>query len=127
MAFLQFVQDGNCLALKAGTEPCGQFLHGADPLTGIYRITDTEIGPVVYLRNGTDSPLATYSEMAVRWGISKATTGRVLKKLADMDYISLMSFPGRTGSVIYLHSYFSTMFQIYFGHRKQEMPCASRI
>ena len=34
------------------------------------------------------------------------------KKLADMDYISLMSFPGRTGSVIYLHSYLSTMFQI---------------
>ncbi len=33
-------------------------------------------------------------------------------KFADMDYISLMSFPGRTGSVIYLHSYLSTMFQI---------------
>ena len=29
-----------------------------------------------------------------------------------MDYISLMSFPGRAGSVIYLHSYLSTMFQI---------------
>jgi len=72
----------------------------------------SEIGPVVYFRNGTGSPLAAYSEMAVRWGISKATTGRVLKKLADMDYISLMSFPGRTGSVIYLHSYLSTMFQI---------------
>ena len=72
----------------------------------------SEIGPVVYFRNGTGSPLSTYSEMAVRWDISKATTGRVLKKLADMDYISLMSFPGRTGSVIYLHSYLSTMFQI---------------
>ena len=45
-------------------------------------------------------------------GHPKATTGRVLKKLADMDYISLMSFPGRTGSVIYLHNYLSTMFQI---------------
>ena len=55
---------------------------------------------------------ATYSEMAVRWGISKATTERILKKLADMDYISLMSFLGRTGSVIYLHSYLSTMFQV---------------
>jgi len=75
-------------------------------------VQGSEIGPVVYFRNGTGSPLAAYSEMAVRWGISKATTGRVLKKLADMDYISLMSFPGRTGSVIYLHSYLSTMFQI---------------
>ena len=76
------------------------------------QVQGSEIGPVVYLRNGTGSPLVAYSEMAVRWGISKATTGRVLKKLADMDYISLMSFPGRTGSVIYLHSYLSTMFQI---------------
>ena len=74
------------------------------------QVQGSEIGPVVYFRNGTGSPLATYSEMAVRWDISKATTGRVLKKLADMDYISLMSFPGRTGSVIYLHSYLSTMF-----------------
>ena len=76
------------------------------------QVQGSEIGPVVYFRNGTGSPLAAYSEMAVRWGISKATTGRVLKKLADMDYISLMSFPGRTGSVIYLHSYLSTMFQV---------------
>ena len=76
------------------------------------QVQGSEIGPVVYFRNGTGSPLAAYSEMAVRWGISKATTGRVLKKLADMDYISLMSFPGRKGSVIYLHSYLSTMFQI---------------
>ena len=76
------------------------------------QVQGSGLGPVAYFRNGTGSPLAAYSEMAVRWGISKATTGRVLKKLADMDYISLMSFPGRTGSVIYLHSYLSTMFQI---------------
>lgn len=76
------------------------------------QVQGSEIGPVVYFRNGTGSPLAAYSEMAARWGISKATTGRVLKKLADMDYISLMSFPGKTGSVIYLRSYLSTMFQI---------------
>jgi len=41
VAFLQFVQDGNCLALETGTEPCGQFFHGADLLTRIYRIADT--------------------------------------------------------------------------------------
>ena len=47
MAFLQFIQDRNCLALKTGTEPCGQFLHGTDPFSGIYCIADTvyaEIG-----------------------------------------------------------------------------------
>ncbi len=76
------------------------------------QVQSSEIGPVVYLRNGTGSPLVTYSELASRWGISKATVGRSLKKLADMDYISLISFPGRKGSVIYLHNYLSTMFQI---------------
>ena len=29
-----------------------------------------------------------------------------------MNYISLMTFPGRTGSVIYIQNYLSTMFQI---------------
>ena len=70
------------------------------------------MGPVVYFRNGTGSPLVAYTELAVRWGLSRATVGRVLKKLAALDYISLMSFPGRHGSVIYLKNYLSTMFEI---------------
>nr|WP_298060226.1 MarR family transcriptional regulator [uncultured Blautia sp.] len=76
------------------------------------QVRGSEVGPVVYLRNGTGLPVLNYSELAVRWGISKATVGRILKKLAGMDYISLMTFPGRTGSVIYLQNYLSTMFQI---------------
>ncbi len=76
------------------------------------QVQGSEVGPVVYLRNGTGLPVLNYNELAVRWGISKATVGRILKKLAGMDYISLMTFPGRTGSVIYLQNYLSTMFQI---------------
>ena len=38
--------------------------------------------------------------------------GRLLKKLADFDYLSLLTFPGRSGTVIYLKNYLSTMFQI---------------
>lgn len=76
------------------------------------QVQGSEVGPVVYLRNGTGSPLINYSELAARWGISKATVGRILKKLAGMEYISLMTFPGRIGSVIYLQNYLSTMFQI---------------
>ena len=76
------------------------------------QVQGSEVGPVVYLRNGTGLPVLNYSELAVRWGISKATVGRILKKLVGMDYISLMTFPGRTGSVIYLQNYLSTMFQI---------------
>ena len=67
---------------------------------------------MVYLRNGTGNPLVTYAELGSRWGLSKATVGRLLKKLEDMEYLSLISFPGRQGSVIYLKSYLSTMFQI---------------
>lgn len=84
-------------------------------LSAIYndsQVQGSELGPVVYLRNGTGSPLVTYSEAADRWGISKTTAGRILKKLARLDYISLISFPGKTGSVIYLRGYLSTMFQI---------------
>ena len=84
-------------------------------LSAVYndpQVQGSEIGPVIYLRNGTGNPLVTYSELGARWGISKATVGRVLKKLADAGYLSLMTFPGRHGSVIYLQSYLSTMFQI---------------
>lgn len=76
------------------------------------QVQGSELGPVVYLRNGTGSPLVTYNELGKRWGISKATAGKVLKKLERLQYLSLMSFPGRTSSVIYLQGYLSTMFQI---------------
>lgn len=76
------------------------------------QVEGSELGPVVYLRNGTGKPLVNYSELAARWGLSRTTVGRVLKKLADADYISLMTFPGRHGSVIYLKNYLSTMFEV---------------
>lgn len=76
------------------------------------QVQGSEVGPVVYLRNETGSPLVNYNELAIRWGISKATVGRILKKFVRMEYISLMAFPGRIGSVIYLKNYPSTMFQI---------------
>lgn len=84
-------------------------------LSAVYndsQVQGSEAGPVVYLRNGTGCPLVNYSELAARWGISKATAGRVLKKFVKREYISLMAFPGTKGSVIYLRSYLSTMFQI---------------
>lgn len=76
------------------------------------QIEGSEIGPVVYLRDGTGNPLVSYKELAARWGLSKATVGRVLKKLVEQDYISLLTFPGRHGSVIYLQNFLSTMFQV---------------
>ena len=76
------------------------------------QVQGSETGPVVYLRNGTGCPLVNYNELAARWGISKATAGRILKKFEKLEYISLMAFPGTKGSVIYLRNYLSTMFQI---------------
>ena len=84
-------------------------------LSAVYndpQVHGSEMGPVVYIRNGTGSPLVSYSELSARWGLSKATVGRLIKKLEQLDYLAIMSFPGRRGSVIYLKNYLSTMFQI---------------
>jgi DNA-binding transcriptional ArsR family regulator len=84
-------------------------------LSAIYKdeqVLGSDVGPVVYFRNGTGNPLVSYTDLARRWGVSRSTVGRLLKKLADSGYLDLMSFPGRSGSVIYLKNYLSTMFQI---------------
>ena len=69
-------------------------------------------GPVAYFRNGTGNPLVSYSDLALRWGISKSTVCRVLKKFDQLEYIDLFTFPGRHGTAIYLRNYLSTMFQV---------------
>lgn len=76
------------------------------------QIQGLDKGPVVYFRNGTGNPLTNFSDMAQRWEISKATVSRLLNKLESMDYLSLISCPGRHGSVIYLNNYLSTIFQV---------------
>lgn len=76
------------------------------------QVQGSELGPVVYFRNCTGNPLTNYSDLALRWGISKATVSRILNKLQNKEYLSLVSFTGRHGSVIYLCSYLSTMFNI---------------
>lgn len=76
------------------------------------QVQGSDIGPVVYFRNCTGNPLISYAELALRWGISKSTVSRILNKLQDKEYLSLVSFTGRHGSVIYLCSYLSTMFSI---------------
>lgn len=76
------------------------------------QVRGSSVGPVVYMRNGTGSPLLSYAELSERWGISKATVGRYLKKLSGLGYLALVSFPGTHGTVICLQDYLSTMFQI---------------
>lgn len=84
-------------------------------LSAVYNDTQVQgsfAGPVSYFRNGSGCPLISYSVLSQRWGRSKATVSRILNKLKRLDYISLMTFPGRHGSAIYLKNYLSTMFQI---------------
>ena len=69
------------------------------------RVLGSDIGPVVYYRNGTGNPLISYNELSLRWKRSRSSVGRLLKKLSDCGYLSLFSFPGRCGSVIYLSNY----------------------
>lgn len=76
------------------------------------QVQGSDIGPVVYFRNSTGNPLISYNELALRWGISKATVCRILGKLQDKEYLSLVTFTGKHGSVIYLCNYLSTMFSI---------------
>ena len=76
------------------------------------RISGSDVGPVVYYRNGTHSPLTGYDDLGQRWWISKSTTGRILRKLEENGYIKLVSFPGKYGTAIYLQNYLSTMFNI---------------
>lgn len=74
-------------------------------------ILGSDLGPVVSLRDGCERPILCYAELADRWGISKATVSRVLKKLSASGYITAFSFPGRCGTVIYLRHYVSALFQ----------------
>lgn len=76
------------------------------------QVQGSKIGPVVYFRNCSGNPLISYTELGLRWGISKATVSRILTKLQKKEYLSLVSFTGKHGSVIYLCNYLSTMFSI---------------
>ena len=83
-------------------------------LSAIYndpRVIGSDIGPIVYLRNGTGNPLLNCTQLAERWGVSRATVSRVLSHFVALQYIELITFAGNAGSVIYLTNYLETMFQ----------------
>ena len=53
------------------------------------RVQGSFTGPVAYFRDGSGNPLVSYSDLSARWGISKATVGRILKKLSRLCRISM--------------------------------------
>jgi hypothetical protein len=102
----ELVSAGKCSEMDAVLDLWLNTVYNDEQVQG------SEVGPVVYPRNGTGCPLVSYADLAMRWGVSKTTAGRYLKKLSELGYLSLSSFPGTHGSVIYLQNYLSTMFQI---------------
>lgn len=75
-------------------------------------VLSSDFAPVVYFRNNTGNPLTSFQTLANRWGLSKASVARVLKKLEDKKLVTLISFKGKYGSMIYLNSYLSVMFDV---------------
>lgn len=69
-------------------------------------------GPVVYYRNNTGNPLTSFQALGERWGHSKTTVSRILKKFEENNLITLISFKGKHGSMIYLNYYLSVMFDL---------------
>lgn len=53
--------------------------------------------PVVYYRNNTGNPDQLQS-LGERWGHSKTTISRILKKFEELNFITLVSFKGKHGS-----------------------------
>lgn len=75
-------------------------------------VQGSEAGPVVYYRNATGNPLVSYLTLGERWGQSKTTVSRILKKFEEEEMISLISFKGKHGNLIYLNNYLSVSFDI---------------
>ena len=102
----ELVSYGKCSEIDAVLDLWINTIYNDENVQG------SDVGPLVYIRNGSGSPLLSYEELAKRWGVSKATVSRYLNKLKKQDYIMTVNFKGTHGSVICIKKYLSTMFEI---------------
>ena len=75
-------------------------------------VPGSALGPVVYYRNEGSLPLVSCTMLAKRWGVSKVTVHRVLKKFEQLSLVAVHHYPGKRGSVIVMQGYLSTMFSV---------------
>ena len=83
-------------------------------ISAIYKdqqVRGSEIGPVAYFRNGTRNPLVNYTECP-RVGGSPVPVWAGSSKSCPNSITLAADLPCRSGTVIYLKNYLSTMFQI---------------
>ena len=102
----ELVSSGKCSELDAILDLWINTVYNDEHVQG------SDIGPIVYIRNGTGNPLLSCEELALRWGISKATVSRYLNKFKKEEYIITINFQGSHGSAICIKKYLSTMFEI---------------
>ena len=75
-------------------------------------VLGSAVSPVVYYHNESGLPLVSCAVLAKRWGVSKATVHRVLKKFEQLSLVAVHRYPGKRGSVIVMQGYLSTMFSV---------------
>lgn len=102
----ELISMGKCSELDAVLDLWLHAIYNDEQVQG------SDIGAVVYFRDGTGNPLISYSRLGERWNMSKATVCRLINKLSEQDYLVPLTFPGRYGTALYLSSFLSTMFQI---------------
>ena len=102
----EFIDSGKCSEMDIVLDLWMNTIYNDSCIPG------SDVGPVVYFRNGSRSPLIGYEDLGKRWGVSKSTAGRIMRKLEEGGYIKMVAFPGKYGTAIYLCNYLSTMFQI---------------
>lgn len=102
----EFISMGKCSEMDMLLDMWIHAIYNDPSVQGSYS------GPVVYYRNHTGNPATSFHALGERWNHSKTTVSRILKKFEEMELITLVSFTGKHGSMIYLNGYLSVMFDI---------------
>ncbi|MEY8507156.1 helix-turn-helix domain-containing protein [Lachnospiraceae bacterium 42-17] len=102
----EFISMGKCSEMDMLLDMWIHAIYNDPTVRGSYS------GPVVYYRNHTGNPITSFQTLGERWNHSKTTVSRILKKFEEMELITLVSFTGKHGSMIYLNGYLSVMFDI---------------
>ena len=76
------------------------------------QVQGSDLGPVVYFRNHTGSPVTNYTELARTLGALPGNSLPYSQKTGFVDLLTLIPFTGSHGSIIYLNNYLSSMFSI---------------
>lgn len=75
-------------------------------------VKGSNLGPIVFFREFRETALVSNSELSKRWGVSRTTVFRILKKFKEKEIIDIIHFSGTSGSIIYVKNYMQTTFEV---------------